>query len=173
MGLRQSTTFPCIFIGQLIEGGPSIYVGIYVDDTIYFSPSDKVEKQFKSVLCSIGDVDFMGQVTHFLGIAFTWKELPNGHLGVSLTQQSFIESLLSSLNISIEGTSHYSSPYLLGFHIDSIPFQDMSTPDCDRLQVYYQSLVGSLNWLAHTNQPDLSTVVSLLAQHQSTPSHGY
>jgi hypothetical protein len=63
---------------------------------VYMSPSDEVEKQFESVLSRIGDVDFMGQVTHFLGIEFTWKELPNGHLGVSLTQQSFIESLLDS-----------------------------------------------------------------------------
>jgi len=96
MGLRQSTTSPCIFIGQLIEGCPPIYVGMYVDDIIYLSSSDEVEKQFESVLSRIGDVDFMGQVTHFLGIEFTWKELPNGHLGVSLTQQSFIESLLDS-----------------------------------------------------------------------------
>jgi hypothetical protein len=31
-------------------------------------------------------------------------------------------------------------------------------------------LVGSLNWLPHTTCPDLSTIVSLLAQHQSLPS---
>jgi len=37
----------------------------------------------------------------------------------------------------------------------------------------YQSLVGSLNWLAHTTHPDLSTIVSLLAQHQSNPSPGH
>lgn len=33
--------------------------------------------------------------------------------------------------------------------------------------------MGSLNWLAHTTHPDLSTVVSLLAQHQSNPSSGH
>jgi hypothetical protein len=33
--------------------------------------------------------------------------------------------------------------------------------------------VGSLNWLAHTTRPDLSTVVSLLAQHQNHPSTGH
>jgi hypothetical protein len=41
------------------------------------------------------------------------------------------------------------------------------------LRLQYQSLVGSLNWLAHTTRPDLSTVVSLLAQHQSSPSPGH
>ncbi len=49
----------------------------------------------------------------------------------------------------------------------------MSSTDRDKLRLRYQSLVGSLNWLAHTTRPDLSTVVSLLAQHQSTPSQGH
>ena len=68
MGLRQSSTSPCIFVGTLIEGGPPIYVGIYVNDIIYFSGSDAVEQCFESLLSTIGDVDFMGQVSHFLGI---------------------------------------------------------------------------------------------------------
>jgi hypothetical protein len=46
----------------------------------------------------------------------------------------------------------------------------MSTKDRDQLRLQYQSIVGSLNWLAHTTQPDISTIVSLLAQHQNTPS---
>jgi hypothetical protein len=102
---------PCVFFGNLIEGEPPIYVGIYVDDIIYFSPSDKVERLFESKLSSFGNVDFMGQVSHFLGIEFTWQHLPRGHLAVSLTQQSFIESLLTSLSKSIEGISTYTTPY--------------------------------------------------------------
>jgi hypothetical protein len=46
----------------------------------------------------------------------------------------------------------------------------MSTKDRDQLRLQYQSIVGSLNWLAHTTWPDISTIVSLLAQHQNTPS---
>ncbi|MFN9960934.1 MAG: hypothetical protein ACK55I_48250, partial [bacterium] len=71
-----------------------IYVGIYVDDIIYFSPSGEVEKKFELLLSGIGEVDFMGQVSHFLGIEFIWNYLPDGNLCVSLTQQSFIESPL-------------------------------------------------------------------------------
>lgn len=73
MGLKQSSTSPCLFMSQLIEGGPVIYVGIYVDDIIYFSLSDEVEKVFESELSKIGEVDFMGKVSHFLGIEFTWE----------------------------------------------------------------------------------------------------
>jgi hypothetical protein len=49
----------------------------------------------------------------------------------------------------------------------------MSSTECDKLRLEYQSLVGSLNWLAHTTRPDLSTIVSMLAQHQSNPSTGH
>jgi hypothetical protein len=49
----------------------------------------------------------------------------------------------------------------------------MTSTARDELRLRYQSLIGSLNWLAHTTRPDLSTVVSLLAQHQSNPSPGH
>jgi len=173
MGLHQSTTSPCIFYGYLVEGGLPIYVGIYVDNIIYFSCNDAVEKRFETLLSSIGDVDFMGQVSHFLGIEFTWGKLPNDELCVTLTQQSFIESLLDSLNICINSTSTYSSPYKSGVHIDSIPDIDLVSNERDQLRLKYQSLVGSLNWLAHTTRPDLSTIVSLLAQHKNNPYPGH
>jgi hypothetical protein len=173
MGLVSSPNSPCLFVGSLIPGQPPIYVGIYVDDIIYFSTSDAIEQTFEQQLSSLGSVDFMGQVSHFLGIEFTWKYHLDGHLYVSLTQQSFIETLLESLGISMDNVSTYTSPYRANCPIDSKPFQEMSAADRDRLQLCYQSLVGSLNWLAHTTCPDISTVVSLLAQHQSTPSQGH
>jgi hypothetical protein len=49
----------------------------------------------------------------------------------------------------------------------------MSAEARNSLRLCYQSLVGSLNWLAHTTRPDIATVVSLLAQHQSEPSTGH
>jgi hypothetical protein len=41
-GLKKFRESPCLFVGTLIEGEPPIYVGIYVDDIIYFSASDLV-----------------------------------------------------------------------------------------------------------------------------------
>jgi hypothetical protein len=148
-------------------------VGIYVDDIIYFSASNDVEKQFETLSSTIGEVDIMGEVNHFLGIEFTWLRLSDGHLSVTLTQQSFTDSLLDSLGIENIGLSHFSSLCRSGLPIDSIPHQDLSSSARDQLRLKYQSLVGSLNWLAHTTRPDLSTVVSLLAQHQSSPSPGH
>jgi hypothetical protein len=115
----------------------------------------------------------MGPVSHFLGIEFTWRRHDDGNLSVSLTQQSFIETLVKSLWFAQASTSMYITPYHSGMVIDSIPHQEMSSEDLDKLCLNYQSIVGSLNWLAHTTHPDLSTVVSLLAQHQNNPSYGH
>jgi len=173
MGLQSSPSSPCIFVGHLIEGAPPIYVGIYVDDIIHFSLSDEVERKCEGLLSTIGNVDFMGQVSHFLGIEFSWKHHSNGHLSVCLTQQSFIDTLLDSLGLSSSSKSTFTSPYRSGLVIDAIKHQDMPSSDRDALCLLYQSLVGSLNWLAHTTRPDLCTVVSLLAQHQSNLSPGH
>jgi hypothetical protein len=170
MGLQTSTTSPCLFVGTLVEGEPPIYVGIYVDDIIYFSASDTVERNFEGLLSSIGSVDFMGQVSHFLGIEFTWKHHSDGNVSVSLTQQSFTETLVDSLGYTTSSISTYVTPYCSGLVIDAIPHVEMSSSDRDKLRLQYQSVVGSLNWLAHTTRPDLSTVVSLSAQHQANPS---
>jgi hypothetical protein len=170
MGLHQSDISPCIFTGVLVPGEPPIFVGIYVDDIIYFSGSDVVEKKFEDLLSFIGSVDFMGQVSLFLGTKFTWVEHLDGHLSVSLTQQSFVETLMDSLHIDQPHQSSFLTPYHSDCCIDSVPHESMLATACDDLCLHYQSLVGSLNWLARTTRPDLSTVVSLLSQHQSEPS---
>jgi hypothetical protein len=167
MCLHCSDTSPCLFVGYLIDSEPPIYVGIYVDDIIYFSTSDVVEQKFESLLSTIREVEFMGQVTQFLGIEFTWKHHPGGSLSVSLTQQSFAGTLIESLGFTTVSVCTFTTPYCSGLAIDSIPHESMSSTDWDILHLNYQSLVGSLNWLAHPTRPDLSTVVSLLAQRQS------
>jgi hypothetical protein len=118
-------------------------------------------------------VDFIGQVTQFLGIEFTWYHHPDGNLSVNLTQQSFVEMFLDNLGITTDSVSMFTTPYRTGISINSIPDQPMSSSDRDKLRLQYQSIIGSLNWIAHTTRPDLSTVVSLLAQHQSQPSQGH
>jgi hypothetical protein len=119
-----------------------------------------VEREFKKQLSTIGNVDFMGQVSHFLGIEIGWKHHPDGNLSVSVTQQFFAENLVDSVNYTSSSVSTFVSPYRSGLPIDSISTSTLSSSDQDKLHLQYQSLVGSLNWLAHTTRPDLSTVVS-------------
>jgi len=173
MGLHCSPTSPCLFTGILIEGEPPLNLGIYVDDIVYFSASDKVERFFEDSFSNLWQVDLMGQVTHFLGLEFNWYYHPDGNLSVNLTQQSFAETLIDSVGFVSTSVSTFTSPYRSGFPVDAVPTQPMDSADRDKLRLQYQTLVGSLNWLAHSTRPDLSTIVSLLAQHQSCPSPGH
>ncbi len=91
-----------------------------MDDIIYFSVCDAVEQKFEKALSSIGSVDFMGQVGLFLGAEFTLVRHQDGHVSVSLTQQSFAETLLESLGIDIPGVSTFTTPYSANQPIVSI-----------------------------------------------------
>jgi hypothetical protein len=73
----------------------------------------------------------------------------------------------------MDSTSHFTSPYRSGMSVDMIPHRELSSSDRDQLRLQYQSIIGSLNWLAHTTHPDLSTIASLLAQHQCNPLPGH
>ncbi len=106
-----------------------------MDDIIYFSPSDVVERKFEQLLSTLGSVDFMGQVSLFLGAEFTWIHHEDGNISVSLTQQSFIETLLDSLNISSSTTSTFITPYKSGHSIVSIPHMEMSSKEQDELRL--------------------------------------
>jgi hypothetical protein len=134
----SSTIFsPCLFVGTLVEGLPPIYIGIYVDDIIYFSVDDQVEKEFESKLSAIGNVDFMGKVSHFLGIESGWKHHEAGNISVSLTQQLFAENLVESVNYSTASVSSFVSPYRSGLPIDSIPPSTLSSSEQDKLRLHY------------------------------------
>jgi hypothetical protein len=122
-----------------------------VDNIIYFSARDTIEKKFEEFLSTIGTVNFMGRVSLFLGTEFTWIHHDDGCVTVSLTQQSSAETLLESLGIDISGLS---TSYCAAQSINSIPHVSMSSSDHDILRLKYQPLVGSLNWLAHMMRSD-------------------
>jgi hypothetical protein len=57
----------------------------------------------------------------------------NGHVSVSLSQQSFVKTLIESQNLTVTGTSTFITPHRSGLPIDAIIHQDMSSSDRDKL----------------------------------------
>ena len=47
IGLTQSPYAPCIFHGGLLPNKPKLYLGMYVDDLLYFSSDPDVEAEFE------------------------------------------------------------------------------------------------------------------------------
>jgi hypothetical protein len=62
-------------------------------------------------------------VSHFIGIELYWTQHSDGNVSVTLTQQSFAETLIESLGITMESKSTFTSPYCSDYPIDAIATQ--------------------------------------------------
>ena len=73
----------------------------------------------------------MGRVSLFLGTEFTWVEHDDGYLTISLTQQSFAETLIESLGLESIEPSTYLTPYHSGHSVDSVLHVSLSASERD------------------------------------------
>ena len=142
IGLKPLEHSPCIFTGVLIQGEPLIYLGLYVDDFIYFCESEAVEKKFEEKFGSLIKTTFNGPVTHFLGITFTTTVDSFGNVTLNLSQLPFIESLLHNHSMDSDVINSTPTPYRTGLPVDSIP--DIEYTDTKQRQITadFQHLVG-------------------------------
>ena len=175
IGLKPLDNAPCIFKGTIIEGQPPLYLGLYVDDFIYFSESSEVELEFQRQLESKTNVDFMGPVTHFLGHKFQWQsyQIENeNQLRLHLSQTAYADHLVDIARLS-QSSKPVITPYRSGNPVDSITTQTTSKTQKQSLQDEMRQLVGSLNWLSQGTRPDLSTITSMLAKYKYSPTQAH
>ena len=62
------------------------------------------------------------------------------------------------------------TPYRSGLPIDSLPPARANDPDLKRRIKVYQGIVGSINWLATCNRPDIAPVLTFLASYSTKSS---
>ena len=110
---------------------------------------------------------------YFLGIKFTHQRHSPNNVTIQLSQTAFIDDLLTKTNLDGEGVNTPKSPYRSGYPIDNIPQQEYSPTEQHHITATYQFLIGSLNWLAISTRPDISTITNLLAKYMSDPSQGH
>lgn len=135
-----------------------LYVGLYVDDFVYFSEDDDVEKRFERLLGDRIKCDFMGTVNWFLGTHFEWADHADGALSVHLSQAAYAQNIVERLKLDDSNFNPKATPYRSGCPIDSIPPAtiDENDPYFVRRRESYRSLVGNLTWLATNTRPDLA-----------------
>ena len=77
-----------------IKEQPPIYVGLYVDDLVYYSKLDKVEQWFETNLKSHLKVDFMGDAAWFLGQRYNRYTDPiDRNISCPISQQVMIKGM--------------------------------------------------------------------------------
>jgi hypothetical protein len=79
--------------GSILDGHPPLFLGLYVDDFVYFSAARVVEEHFEALLLQSPPVDLLGIVSRFLGIRLDWTFSDDGHVSVSLSQPSYTTDL--------------------------------------------------------------------------------
>ena len=140
---------PCIFTGTFIDGEPPIYLGLFVDDFIYFSASSKVKDSFEKQFAKHFEVDFQGEVKYFLGINFTTvRHKDDNHLTVHMDQKcDALDLIIRAQQLNDPATASKPTPYQSGHPVDSVSDIDLPAHECQALNKSLQEDVGSLNWL--------------------------
>ena len=170
MGFKKCVNDPCVLIGESPNGTDPVYVGVYVDDFVYFSADPESEKWFETTLGGLLTVDFMGAVSYFLGCRYQWYRTANDGVGVHISQPGFIEQFLQKFGMS--DCTPAPSPYRSGLPIDRIP-SPTENPDNNPLVGPYRSLMGGLTWLSISTRPDIAVAHKLLSRHVTNPSPGH
>jgi hypothetical protein len=173
IGLTRCRNDSCLFTGVLLPGKAPLYLILYVDDFLYFSPDDAVEKHFELSLAKKIKVDFMGDAEFFLGIKFDWVFSSDGHLDCRLSQEAYSQLIVDAMGLSDCSVSPKMTPFRSGYPIDMIPCKEMSIETRAPLITRLRCWCGMLNWLSLGTRPDITTVCSLLASCQCCPSPGH
>lgn len=182
IGLTPNAHDPCFYTGFIRDprdptsstSSVPLSLGLYVDDFVYFSEDPNVESLFERLLRERVTVDFMGLVEWFLGIHFSWR-ITSSRVDVHLNQTGFAANLVEQFHRDSWEPTPTATPYRSGVPIDSIA--PSSDPDDSPAQLRrtdaYQSLIGSIGWLATATRPDLAPIHSFLSSYNSKPSTGH
>ena len=173
LGLQQVQGSPCIFHGRLQKNLPPIYVGLYVDDFIYFSDSDSTEELFKEKFGQQIKTTFEGDISHFLGIAFNNTRHADGHVTIHLSQEAFTETVLERMQLDGPNVGTVATPYRSGHPVDKIPKETYNEHTQAKINHKLQQLTGCFQWLATSTRPDIATITNVLSKctHKATKGH--
>ncbi|ESW98399.1 Polyprotein (gag/pol) of Ty1/Copia retrotransposon [Ogataea parapolymorpha DL-1] len=133
-----------------------VLIGLYVDDLLLLSQSDRACRWAKDLLSSHFHMKDLGPVQRFLGMDITQTSSQ-----VHLSLHSYIFQLLQHTGMLDCNPVHIpfaSSTYLM----DSSPLDGSDITE-------YRSLVGKLLFAANTGRPDISYAVSYLSRYMQTP----
>jgi hypothetical protein len=182
LGLRDNASDPCLHTGTIVDpSNPAaplstapLTLGLYVDDFIYFSKDPAVERQFKQLLVDLITVEFMGTVDWFLGTHLQWL-YSNNTVSIHLNQTGFAAHLVESNNVHSRHITPDATWYRSGLPIDAIPNsnKDNDCPALIKRKQCYQSVVGSIGWLAQSTCSDLAPTRLFLLAYNNKPLHSH
>lgn len=93
----------------------------------------KSKKEFEIRLNNKTNTDFMGKVSHFLGLKFQWNITPDS-VSVHLSQEAFADRLIDDAGLLQASVTIKNIPFQSGTPVDFI--QTIDLPRDNKLSLY-------------------------------------
>ncbi|OWZ14944.1 hypothetical protein PHMEG_00011504 [Phytophthora megakarya] len=163
LGYCQCYTDSCLYFKR--DAGGVTLVGVYVDDLLVTGTSnERVETFFKEMV--VLELKGLGVVSKFLGIGFEYDK----DKGWLVEQRQVIQDLLdkfglasaSAVRVPIGGENDNESEG------DLLPKHGAGNPERPTVQTF-QSLVGSLLWIARCTRPDIAFAAHRVTRRTHAP----
>ena len=160
MGFTQSDHDPCIYISGEDD---KFIIAVYVDDMILAGSKTDAIERVKKKLSSKFDIKDLGELKYFLGMTV----IQDNEKGTTwMGQPAFIERLL--IKMKMENCNSTATPMNSGVRL--VKANEDEEP---QEQQAYQSLIGSLMYLATCTRPDITFAVGMLARFCSKPNQSH
>ena len=163
IGFKQLTKEdPCVFIRREKDGFLSI-LGVLTDDLLFLMKDDKIAEVVKKLEKAGLKIPHVKEVHKFNGLEIQFTQ---DALQLSINQSVLIKQTISDLE------------HKLGYQLqeyDTIPNAYFHLEDkmIDVDKKFYQSLVGSLNWISQMSRPDITHVVASAATVNKCPKQDH
>ena len=157
LGFEQSQADPCIFVRHHRDGELSI-IAVHVDDLIIVTKTEGEMHKIKRSLSKDFKMKDLGTLHFCLGIRSEWDK---GCM--KLSQKQYVEKVLE--RYGLQDANPVSTP--MDLNVKLVANDGQSKPVDP---VKYQSIVGSLLYVAIATRPDISQAVGGLSRFNSAPT---
>jgi len=157
LGLLRCATDPCLYYKR--DGDEWLLVMAWVDD-VPFNGTKNMKQWFKSRMERKFSIDFMGDMTAFLGMSVTWDTKEHT---VEVTQTGMIEALCDTYRCYLNGRRKRKvyTPMPTGLQLTPA-----TETEVEEAKFYpFPQLVGALSYLAQWTKVEIQVSVSMLSQH--------
>ena len=113
---------PCVFTFSILHDHPPLFIGLYVDDFVYFNQSPSIQAVFchQLTLAHHMLVEIANTPTHFIGHKIETIIHSTGQINVHLSQKANIDALIAYINPP-PFTSSHQMPYHSKYAVDKVP----------------------------------------------------
>ncbi|MBW0579716.1 hypothetical protein O181_119431 [Austropuccinia psidii MF-1] len=155
IGFEAEELDQCIY--KCSRNGAIIYVWMHVDDGVIFSTSNNEITKLKADLMQHLKLQWEDNVSRIVGIDLSYSQD-----NIVLSQSRFAHQVIDQFERKANLT--------LILNKTSLPEYKLETSNDSPIeQKWYQSIIGSLNYLALGTRPDISFAVNYLAQYSISP----